>query len=45
MLGTSYLVLPNHEPPHRGVVIVQEVHALNDNIRDICRVPIAERTA
>jgi carboxymethylenebutenolidase len=37
MAGTSYLVLPNREPPHPGVVIIHEVHGLNDNIRDICR--------
>jgi carboxymethylenebutenolidase len=36
MVGTSYLVLPNRAPPNPGVVIVHEVHGLNDNIRDIC---------
>jgi carboxymethylenebutenolidase len=36
MVGSSYLVLPNGEPPHPGVVIIHEVYGLNNNIRDIC---------
>jgi carboxymethylenebutenolidase len=36
MVGTSYLVLPNREAPSPGVVVIHELHGLNDNIRDIC---------
>jgi carboxymethylenebutenolidase len=36
MVGTSYLVLPNGEVPSPGVVVIHELHGLNDNVRDIC---------
>jgi carboxymethylenebutenolidase len=33
----SYLVLPDGEGPHPGLVVVHEAFGLNDNIRDVCR--------
>ncbi len=36
-VGGSYLVVPDGDGPHPGVVVVHEAFGLNDNIRDICR--------
>jgi Dienelactone hydrolase family len=36
-LGSSYLVLPDGQGPHPGVVVVHEAFGLNDNIRGICQ--------
>jgi carboxymethylenebutenolidase len=41
-IGSSYLVLPDGEGPHPGVVVVHEAFGLNDNIRSVCRRLAAE---
>ncbi len=33
----AYLAMPEGAGPHPGVVVIHEVHGLNDNIRDITR--------